>query len=151
MSVTRLFAGVLALAAVALAALALWPASEAEKARDDGEQLGQAVNQLYYAESTAEVEDALAEVDDAVAESRDHGSDALGEHVSDQEDALARAADGFVGSLTAESDFDSELYQVELDYAVEDLTSQAEEFRSEAPEVEQSYWEGFEEGFSDES
>jgi hypothetical protein len=148
MSVSRLFAGILALAVVALATVALWPASEAEKARDDGEQLGQAVNQLYYAESTAEVEDALGEVDEAVADSADHGSDALGEHVSDQEDALVRAADGFVGTLTAESDFDSELYQVELDYAVEDLTSQAEEFRSEAPEVEQAYWEGFEDGFS---
>jgi hypothetical protein len=145
-----LFAGVFALAAVALAALALWPASEAAKARDDGEQLGQAVNQLYYSESTAEVEDALVEVDEAVTDSLDHGSDALGAQVSDQEDALARAADGFVGALTTESDFDSELYQVELDYAVDDLTSQAEEFRTEAPEVEQSYWEGFEEGFSDE-
>ncbi len=148
MSVTRLFAGVFALAVVALATVALWPASEAEKARDDGQQLGEAVSQLYYAESTAEVEDALAEVDDAASDSVDHGSDALGEHVSGQEDALVRAADGFVGALTAESDFDSELYQVELDYAVEDLTSQAEEFRSEAPGVEQAYWEGFEDGFS---
>jgi hypothetical protein len=56
--------------------------------------------------------------------------------------------DGFVGSRTADHEFDAELYQAELDYAVDDLTTQASEFRTEAPEVQQAYWEGFEEGFS---
>ena len=44
MSVTRFFAALLALAVVAAATVALWPASEADKARDDGERVGQAVN-----------------------------------------------------------------------------------------------------------
>jgi hypothetical protein len=148
-SLLRTVLGGTLLAAVLVAlTVALWPASEAEKARDDGKQLGQAVSSLYYADSEAEVEAALAEVDQAAADSRDHAGDALASQVADQEDALARAADGFVGSLTADTEFDADLYQAELDYAVDDLTSQASDFRTEAPEVHQSYWEGFEEGFS---
>jgi ABC-type sugar transport system substrate-binding protein len=148
MSVTRFLAAVLALAVVAAATLALWPASEADKARDDGERVGQAVNQLYYADSTTEVDAALDELHGAVADSRDHAGDALGEQVADQEDALSRAADGVVGSLTSESDFDAELYEAELDYALDDLTSQASDFRTNAPEVEQAFWEGVDSGLN---
>ena len=148
MSVSRFFAALLALAVVAAATVTFWPASEADKARDDGEQLGQAVNHLYYADSTEEVEEGLAEVEDAVADSRDHASDALVEQVEDQGDALSRAADGFVGSLTSDSDFDVELYEAELDYALDDLASQAEDFQTNAPEVEEAYWEGVESGLN---
>lgn len=147
MSVTRLIGVLLAAAVIAAATVALWPASEADKARADGERLGEAVNQLYYADSTEEVDAALAEVSDAAADSREHGGDALAEQVDAQADALSRAADGYVGAITSESDFDAELYEVELDYALDDLESQTSEFRTEAPEVHQAYWDGFEEGF----
>ena len=89
MSVTRFLAALLAVCVVAAATVALWPASEADKARDDGEQVGQAVNQLYYAESTEEVNDALY-----------------------------------------------------------DLSSQADRFRTNAPEVEQAFWEGVDSGLN---
>jgi hypothetical protein len=121
---------------------------EADKARDDGERVGQAVNQLYYADSTDEVDAALDELDSAVQDSGDHAGDPLGEQVTDQEDALSRAADGFVGSLTAESDFDAELYEAELDYAVDDLSSEASDFRTNAPEVEQAFWAGVDSGLN---
>ena len=146
--VGKILGGTLIASALVAATIAVWPASEAEKARDDGEQLGQAVSHLYYADTEADVDAALAEIDQAAIDSRDHAGDAVAGQVADQEDALARAADGFVGSLTADKQFDAELYQAELDYAVDDLTSQASEFRTEAPEVHQAYWEGFEEGFS---
>ena len=148
MSVTRFLAAVLALAVVAAGTWALWPASEADKARDDGETVGQAVNHLYYADSTEEVNDALDELNDAVSDSLDHGSDALDEQVSEQADALERAADGFVGSLTSDNEFDQELYEAELDYALDDLSSQAEDFRTNAPEVEQAFWEGVDSGLN---
>jgi hypothetical protein len=106
------------------------------------------VNQLYYADSTTEVDAALEEVNNAVADGRDHGGDALADQVADQQDALSRAADGFVGSLTSESDFDAELYEAELDYALDDLSSQASDFRTNAPEVEQAYWEGVDSGLN---
>lgn len=148
MSVSRFVASLLALAVVVAATWALWPASEADKARDDGEQVGQAVNHLYYAESTEEVNDALDELNTAVSETLDHGSDALDEQVTDQADALDRAANGFVGALTSESDFDQELYEAELDYALDDLSSQADHFRTNAPEVEQAFWEGVDSGLN---
>ena len=89
MSVTRFIAGLLAVCAVAAATVALWPASEADKARDDGEQVGQAVNHLPYADSTEEVNDALDE-----------------------------------------------------------LSSQASDFQTNAPEVEQAFWEGVDSGLN---
>jgi hypothetical protein len=146
--VGKILGGTLIASALVAATIAVWPASEAEKARDDGEQLGQAVSNLYYADTEADADAALAEIDQAAIDSRDHADDAVAEQVADQEDALARAVDGFVGSRTADHEFDAELYQAELDYAVDDLTTQASEFRTEAPEVQQAYWEGFEEGFS---
>jgi type VI protein secretion system component VasK len=148
MSVTRFVAALLALAVVAAGTWALWPASEADKARNDGEAVGQAVNHLYYAESTEEVNDALDELDSAVSDTLDHRSDALGEQVTDQTDALERAADGFVGSVTSDNEFDQELYEAELDYALDDLSSQAGEFQTNAPEVEQAFWEGVESGLN---
>jgi ABC-type sugar transport system substrate-binding protein len=148
MSVTRFVAALLALAVVAAGTWALWPASEADKARDDGETVGQAVNHLYYADSTEEVSSAVDELDAAVADTLDHRNEALGEQVSDQADALERAADGFVGSLTSDNEFDQELYEAELDYALDDLSSQAEDFRTNAPEVEQAFWEGVDSGLN---
>jgi hypothetical protein len=148
MSVTRFVAALLAVCAVAAATVALWPASEADKARDDGEQVGQAVNHLYYADSTEEVNDALAELDDAVAETVDHRGDAVGEQVSDQADDLSLAADGFVGAVTADNEFDQELYEAELDYALDELASQASDFQENAPEVEQAFWEGVNSGLN---
>jgi hypothetical protein len=148
MSVTRFVAALLALAVVAAGTWALWPASEADKARDDGQAVGQAVNHLYYAESTEEVDPALDELNTAVADTADHRGDAVGEQVSDQTDALERAADGFVGSLTSDNEFDQELYEAELDVAVDDLSSQADHFRSNAPEVEQAFWEGVDSGLN---
>ena len=126
----------------------LWPASEADKARDDGEQVGQAVNHLYYADSTDEVNDALAELEDAVADTREHGGDALYDQVSDQADDLSLAADGFAGAVTADNEFDAELYEAELDYALDQLSSQASDFQTNAPEVEQAFWEGVDSGLN---
>ena len=84
----------------------------------------------------------------AASDTRDHAGDAVADQVADQEDALARAADGFVGESHADDDFEAELYQAELDVAVDDLASQAEDFRTTGPEVQQAFWEGYETGLS---
>jgi hypothetical protein len=138
--------GLVALVALVALTVALWPASEAEKARDDGERLGRAVAQLYEAQSPAEVDAALVEIRDAGGDAGDHAGNAVAQQVADQEDALVRAVDGFVGSRTADDAFEADLYQVELDIAVDDLVDQAESFQTNAPEVTQSFWEGFEDG-----
>lgn len=143
-----LAAGVLVAATIVAATVALWPPSEADKAREDGEQLGEAVTALYYADTSAEVDAALADVHDAVLDTRDHAGDAVYNQAVDQEDALTRAADGFAGTLTADDEFEADLYQAELDIAVDDLSNQAADFRDQGPEVRQAFYDGYQEGLA---
>jgi hypothetical protein len=138
--------GTLLAAAIAALAIAVWPASETDKAHDDGERLGAAVNKLYEAGDSFEVDAAVAEIDAAVADTRSHAGDELAEQVNNQADALARAADGFAGSVTTDDAWDYDLYQAELDVALDDLTDNASDFRAQGPEVHQAFWDGFESG-----
>jgi hypothetical protein len=137
-------------AALAALAIAVWPASEADKARADGEQLGQAVSSLYAADTSAEVDDALAEIHAAAIDTRDHAGDAVADQVAETEDALYRAADGFVGMHTADDSFTADVYEYELDEAVSDLDQQREDVSTDAPEVEQAFWDGYETGLAGE-
>jgi hypothetical protein len=66
--------------------------------------------------------------------------------VAEQQDALARAADGFVGAATTDDAFEADLYEAELEYGLDDLAGQASDFRTQGPEVQQVFWEGFDEG-----
>jgi len=134
--------GLVTAALLAALTVALWPASEADKAREDGEQFGDAVVQLHNADTEAELDAALVELDQAVTDTREHAGDEVASQVADQEDALARAADGFVGANTTDDAFESDLYQAELDVALDDLSSQAADFRAQGPEVHQAFWEG---------
>jgi hypothetical protein len=135
----------LAAAAVALA-LAVWPASETDKARDDGERFGAAVAQLQDATTQAEVEDALDEIHAAAADTADHADAAVAGQVNDQADALDRAADGAYGAATADDEFSQEIYESELDVALDDLASQADDFRAQGPDVRDAFWSGYQDG-----
>jgi uncharacterized protein YdbL (DUF1318 family) len=146
MSIPRIALIALVAAALAAVAVAVWPASEADKARDDGERVGEAVGELYYAESDAEVDAALAELDEAVTDTREHAGDEVAEQAEEQADALARAVDGYAGAVTSEDAFESDLYEAELEVALDDLSTQASDFREQGPEVHSAFWEGFEEG-----
>ena len=149
MSISRWLAGGAVLVALITAlTIALWPQSEADKARADGENLGSAVAQLRDAETTDDVHDALDDLGDAVHDTRSHASDAVYEQAQSQGDAVYHAVNGFIGTVSAEDDWDQELYEEELDQAVEDLSANAEELRTNAPEVEAAYWEGVQDGLS---
>src|SRR5919108_1518729 len=113
--------GVALVAVLVAVAVAVWPASAADEARDDGERIGEAVTSLYYADSTDEVDAALTELGDATATAADHAGDRLDSQIEDQADALARAANGVAGVVTADDSFEQDLYQLELDDAVADL------------------------------
>jgi hypothetical protein len=148
-SLLRMIAGGTGLAAVlAAGTIALWPASETDKAYDDGQAFGAAVAQLQSADTSAEVDDALAELRVAATDTREHAGDAVAYQVDKQYDALYRAADGVVGSVTAEDDWDYDVYQWELEDAVDDLTSNAEDFRTTGPEVQQAFWDGYQDGLN---
>jgi hypothetical protein len=135
-------------ALLAAGAIAFWPASETDNARDTGEALGTAVNHLYNAESSAEVNTALAEVDAAVADTRVDVNDEVADQIDDQADALSRAADGFAGSHTTDDEWEADLYQAELDGALDDLAGNASDFRGQGPEVRHAFYEGFDSGFA---
>ena len=149
MPVFRIAGGVLAAVVLCVAALALWPASEADRARDDGEQVGAAVSQLQSAGSKSEADAALAELDAAVGETREHAGDEVADHVSAQAEALDHAVNGFVGYYTTDSDWDAALYEAELEIALDDLYDEAEDFREQGPEVHQAFWEGVDDGLSE--
>jgi hypothetical protein len=141
-------AGTLAATTLTVLTIALWPASEVEQARADGEQFGQAVAQLQNAQTSAEVDAALTEIQIAATETAEHAGDAISEQVNDQADALNRAAEGAAGTITADDGFEQDLYQAELDIAVDDLTNQAEDFRTTGPEVQQAFWDGYDTGLN---
>ena len=142
----KLLTGTGVAALLAAATIAVWPASETEKAYDDGQAFGSAVAQLQAADTYEEVDDALVELELAAEDTAEHAGDAVYDQVNRQEDALSRAADGFAGSHTADDSFEADLYQAELDYAVDDLTDNAEDFRTTGPEVQQSFWDGYQNG-----
>jgi hypothetical protein len=144
--VTIIGGTLLALLVAGVVAIAVWPASETDKARDNGEQAGQAVNALYNADSSSGVDAALSELDAAVGDTRADISNELADQVDAQTDALNRAADGFVSSRTTDDAWEADLYQAELDTALDDLTDNASDFRAQGPEVHQAFWDGFESG-----
>jgi len=144
---TRIGLATLLALVAAVCTIALWPASEADKARADGEQMGQAVSALYEAGDAGEVDAALADLEVAVADTRNHAGERFNEQLSDTQDALSRAADGFAGAHTTDG-WDAELYEAELDIAIDDLDDQAQDIREDAPEVEQAFWDGFDSGLT---
>jgi hypothetical protein len=148
-SLARWTAGGTGLAAIlAAVAIAAWPASAADTARADGERVGEAVVALQDAQSTVEVDAALAEFDSAVNEARSHAGEELDEQITDQADALDRTVDGFVGAVETDDEFEAELYEMQLDDAVNDLADNAEDFREQGPEVHDAFWQGVEDGLS---
>jgi acyl-CoA reductase-like NAD-dependent aldehyde dehydrogenase len=139
----RVLAAAVALVAIVAVTIAVWPASAADKARADGKHLGQAVGDLYHAQSQADVDAAFADMRGALDDTRDHAGDELNEQLDKQADALNRAADGFVGAHTSDDGWDQDLYQSELDYAVDDLVNNADDFGNQRSDVNQAYVEGF--------
>jgi hypothetical protein len=138
--------GVLACAAIAALVVALWPASATDTAYDDGQRLGQAVSELRTAQTYDDVDNALSDVGGALDDARGHASDELSAQITDQGDALSRALNGFAGSATATDDWDQALYESELDTALDDLTSQADGFRSQGSDVSQAFYDGLQAG-----
>jgi acyl-CoA reductase-like NAD-dependent aldehyde dehydrogenase len=146
MTPARLLAAIVGLAAIVAVTIAVWPDSAADKARADGKHLGQAVGDLYHAQSQADVEAAFDDMRSALDDTRQHAGDELNKQVDKQADALNRAADGFVGAHSSDSSWDQDLYQSEVDYAVDDLASNAGDFRNQHSEATNAYWDGFQDG-----
>jgi len=144
----RLSAGAATVATVTLATVALWPASNAEKAHADGEQLGEAVAAVEAADTQEELDAAMEDLDVAVEETADNAGDAVYDEAVEFDDAADRAVDGFVGMNTTDDGFEYDLYEAELDGAIDDLNDQASDLEEGIPEVQEEFWQGYEEGYN---
>jgi hypothetical protein len=150
MLMLRWITGGAVLAAILTAlTIALWPMSETEQARQDGENIGHAVVDLRNAETTGDVDSALDDLHASIRDARDHAGDAVYDQVEAQGDAIYHAVNGFIGATESDDGWDQELYEEELDQALEDLASQAEDFRTGTPEVAQAFGEGLQDGLSE--
>jgi hypothetical protein len=141
--------GAVAVAVLVAVALALRPQSEADRARADGEAYGAAVAALRSAQSPDDARIALEDVHAAAADTRDHAGDALGAQLAAQEDALARAVDGFLGARGAEDEFGADVYNARLDVALDDLDEQAADFRAQGDDVERAFADGYADGLNE--
>jgi hypothetical protein len=140
--------GVLVAAVIAALTVALWPTSETDKARADGENVGQAIADLRNADTTADVDAALDDLHAAIRDTRDHAGDAVDDQVEAQGDAIYHAVNGFSGATSSDDEWERDLYEEELETALEDFNSQAEEFRTTGPEVQQAFYEGLQGGLN---
>ena len=138
--------GTTLVAALAATAIAVWPASAADKAYDDGVKVGEALTAVYEADTQAEAEAAIADLDAAVADTRTHAGDAVADQAYDQAEAFDRAAEGAIGAATAEDAWEQDVYQAELEVAMDDLVEGASDFRADGPQVHQGFWEGVQDG-----
>jgi hypothetical protein len=141
-----LLVGVLAAAMLAAAAVAVWPASAADTAYDDGVRVGQAVDDLRNADTYTDVDNALTDVRHATRDARDHAGDELDQQITDEQSAFFDALNGAAGSVQSTDDWDQSLYEDQLDSAIDDLSSNADEFRTNGPDVVQSFWNGVQDG-----
>jgi hypothetical protein len=148
MSLSRWLAGgTLVVAVLTALTIALWPQSDADKARSDGEKFGNAVAELRDAETTSDVHDGLGDLNNAVHDTREHLNDAVSGQASEQGDAIYHTVNGLMGAAsTDEGSWDQDLYEEEFDQAVDDFSSNVDEFRTGAPEVTQAFWDGVQSG-----
>jgi hypothetical protein len=49
---------------------------------------------------------------------------------------------------TSDDSFSVDVYQAELNTAVDDLAGQADDFRTTGPEVQQAFWDGYQDGLN---
>jgi hypothetical protein len=147
MTMFKRVAGAAVLAAlVAGIAIAVWPMSDTDRARRDGEHFGTAVAELRDAQSTGDVHAGLADLHDALRDTREHVGSAVADQVDAQGDAIYRAVDGSFGKRSADDDFGHDVYDAQLDNALDDLTGQADDFRTTGSDVQQAFWEGVQDG-----
>jgi len=128
------------LVAAAMLALAFAACGESpeDEARDDGEQVGEAVRALFDSESLDQARTALEDVASATDAIDEETRDAVSEQVDTQGAGLSAAVDAIQAG-----DLDG------LKSAVQQVRSQADSFQSGEDSVANEFWRGFEEGYDD--
>ena len=129
-----------AIAAAALAALAIGACGDSpeDDARESGEDIGEAVHQLFTAENAESAGEAIdtirAEVEDMEEDTRERVS----EQVETQRGELEKAGEAIAsGDTTA------------LKETAQQMRAQADAFRSTNDSVTNEFWRGFQDGYDD--
>ena len=127
-----------AVTAAVIAALALGACGESpeDEAREDGEQMGEAMRALFDAGSIEDAQAAVGDLKKAVEELSEDTRPAVAEQVESQRDTLSDAGDALRARDTTE-----------LKAAVQELRAQGDAFRNGSDSVANEFWRGFEEGY----
>jgi hypothetical protein len=133
-------------AVVVVLAVALWPQSAEDRAYDDGQRLGQALTDLRTADTYAEVDAGLTDVRHAASKAHDHVGDALDEQLTKQQNAFFAAVDGYAGATTTDDAWEQDVYDAELDDALNAFDDQADDFRSSSDDVARAFGDGLQSG-----
>ena len=123
------------LAAVAFAACGSSPEDDA---RNEGEQIGADVRDLFGVSSVEEAQTVLQNLQSDVQDISEQTGDKVSEQVETQRATLASAIEDL-----GQGDEDA------LNSAVQQMRAQADAFRSGTDSVANEFWRGFEEGYDD--
>jgi small-conductance mechanosensitive channel len=123
------------LAAVSFAACGSSPEDDA---RNEGEQIGADIRDLYGVSSVDEAQTVLQNLQSDVQDISEETRDKVSEQVETQRATLASAIEAL-----GEGDENA------LNAAVQQIRAQADAFRSGTDSVANEFWRGFEEGYDD--
>jgi hypothetical protein len=130
---------ILAAAVLAVVSLAACGTSPEDEARNEGEQIGADVRDLFDVASAEEartvLENLQADVQDVSEETRERVS----EQVDTQRATLAAGIEGLAAGDTSS-----------LKSAAQQVRAQADAFRNGNDSIANEFWRGFEEGYDDE-
>ena len=108
--------------------------SPEDEARDDGEDVGEAMRALFDAQTPEQAQEAVGDLRDAAGELTQDTADAVRPQLETQRSTLAGAVGGS---------------PEEWRDAVQQARAQADAFRSGADSVANEFWRGFQEGYED--
>ena len=128
-----------ALVRLALAALAGCGSSPEDEAREDGEQVGAAVRDLYDAQSPEEAANAVTALLTARGDLREDARDHVSTEVQTQAAALRAAGEEFAAGGSVE----------DLRASIQEVRAQAEAFGESNDSVVNEFWRGFQDGYDE--
>ena len=131
------------IAGVALVAIALAGCGESpeDEARDNGENVGEAVRSLIDSTSIEDAQNAINQLRTAVDDLDPDVRDKVQKQIETQRDVLSGAVDD---ARTAGS-FDEA--KADLAGAGQQMRSQAESFQNSSESIANEFWRGFEQGY----
>jgi signal transduction histidine kinase len=132
--------------AAAVLAMAACGESAEDKARAQGEALGQALVKLSQATSVSQLTSALGDVNTARSDISQDVSDEIGQQLTSLSSQLGQVGDDARKALTASSSADRQSAEQAAKESLQKLGQSARQTKETATGVRQAFWDGFNEG-----